>query len=165
MPEPVPRTAAPDDIAVETAAEVDADIRLAAMNLLARREHSLLELRNKLTRRFPEETSIDEQLSRLANEGLQSDLRFAESYARQRISRGYGPVRLREELRERGVSGSDFEMAMEGLEVDWFALAADVLNKKFGETAPEDMKEKGRCIRFMQYRGFTAEHYRRLLLS
>jgi regulatory protein len=142
-----------------------ADIRLAAMNLLARREHSVRELRNKLKRRFSDEAVevvIDEQISRLTEERLQSDARFAESYARQRAEKGYGPVRLREELRERGVSDADVEVALEELEMDWRALAARVLQKKFGTAAPVDIKERARRVRFMQYRGFSADHYRRL---
>jgi regulatory protein len=147
-----------------TEAEITpADVRLAAMNLLARREHSVRELRNKLKRRFTDDAMIDEQIARLTGENLQSNLRFSESYARQRVGRGYGPVRVREELRERGASGLDVAAAMEELQVDWFAVASEVALKKFGALAPGDIKEKARRARFMQYRGFTAEHYQKLL--
>jgi len=137
-----------------------ADIRLAAMHLLARREHSVRELRNKLKRRFSDDAVIDAQISRLTEERLQSDARFAESYARQRADRGYGPVRLREELRERGVSEADVDVALEELEMDWGSLAIRVIQKKFGTAAPADIKERARRVRFMQYRGFSADHYR-----
>lgn len=140
-----------------------ADIRLVAMNLLARREHSVRELRNKLQRRFPDDEKIDAQLSQLIVERLQCDVRFAQSYARQRISRGYGPVRLREELRERGVSAADVAAAMDEMEIDWCAVATDVMYKKFGLRDAIDLKEKARRVRFMQYRGFATEHYQRLL--
>ncbi|MDE0950137.1 MAG: regulatory protein RecX [Halioglobus sp.] len=150
-----------DDNATEAAATpTPADIRLAAMNLLARREHSVRELRNKLKRRFSDEAVIDEQISRLTLERLQSDARFAESYACQRADKGYGPVRLREELRERGVTEAEVDMALEELEVDWRVLATRVMQKKFGLDAPVDIKEKARRARFMQYRGFAMEHYR-----
>ena len=139
-----------------------ADIRLAAMNLLARREHSVRELRDKLKRRFPDDEKIDAQIARLIEERLQCDVRFAQSYARQRISRGYGPLRLREELRERGVSDTDVAAAMDELQIEWCAVATDVLYKKFGALAAIDLKEKARRARFMQYRGFTVEHYRPL---
>ena len=140
-----------------------ADVRLAAMNLLARREHSVRELRKKLKRRFVDDVMIDEQLARLSSENLQSNLRFAESYARQRVGRGYGPVRVQEELRERGASVADVAAAMRELEVDWGVVASEVMLKKFGVLAPVDIKEKARRARFMQYRGFTAEHYQKLL--
>jgi regulatory protein len=150
-----------DDDATEAAGTpTPADIRLAAMNLLARREHSVRELRNKLKRRFSDEAVIDEQISRLTLERLQSDARFAESYARQRADKGYGPVRLREELRERGVTEAEVDVALEELKVDWRVLATRVMQKKFGLDAAVDIKEKARRARFMQYRGFAVEHYR-----
>ena len=86
-------------------------------------------------------------------------MRFAEIYARQRISRGYGPVRLREELRERGISRADIAQLMEGLEIDWYEQASQVMSNKFGDLPPSDWKEEARRARFMQHRGFTVEHY------
>jgi regulatory protein len=149
----------PDQNSPGDAANDPVDIRSAAMDLLARREHSVRELRSKLLRRFPDAAGVEEQLSRLSSERLQSDVRFAASYARQRISRGYGPLRLREELRERGVSDADAATAIAELDVDWRAVAADVMHKKFGTRDAVDLKEKARRARFMQYRGFATEHY------
>jgi len=160
-PESVPTATMPDHDSSNPVEINPADIRLAAMNLLARREHSVRELRSKLKRRFPDNDKIDKQLSLLIAERLQSDVRFAQSYARQRIGRGYGPIRLLEELRERGVSEADVAAAMEEMEVDWCAVATDVMHRKFGTLTAIDLKEQARHYRFMQYRGFTAEHYQR----
>jgi regulatory protein len=137
-----------------------ADIRLAAMNLLARREHSTRELFRKLTARFGEPELVEEQIQRLTDERLQSDQRFAESFVRQRALRGKGPLRLRQEMRERGISDPDIERALTEADIDWQAVAADVLVKKFGSVKASDLKEKARRNRFMQYRGFGDEHYR-----
>ena len=139
-----------------------ADIRFAAMNFLARREHSLGELRSKLRRRFPDERQVETQLQKLVVEKLQSDQRFAESYARMRAGRGYGPARVRQDMREKGLSDRDIASAFEAAELDWDALAAKVLHKKFGTEAPADLKEKAKRMRFMQYRGFAADHYQGL---
>ena len=140
-----------------------ADIRRAAMDLLARREHSLRELRDKLKRRFPDDDLLIQELERLRDEHLQSDERFAQSFARQRVLRGQGPLRIRQEMRQRGLSDSEIALAMESLEVDWFELAAEVLEKKFGGIPADDMKDKARRMRFMQYRGFSMEHFQDLL--
>jgi len=164
----MPDTPLQENAAGGTAAEkydVAVDVRLAAMNLLARREHSLLELRAKLKRRFADESAVVEQLSRLVDENLQSDSRFAESYVRQRASGGFGPLRVREELRERGVSTPDIDAALEAGAIDWGELATAELRKKFGEGLPVDLKEKARQIRFMQYRGFSADHFPQLARS
>ena len=150
-----------------------ADVRLAAMNLLARREHSLRELRQKLRRRFSDGPLLEAELQRLADENLQSDQRFAESFARQRAGRGYGPQRVRQEMRDRGLSESDIAGAFERNALDWFALAEEVFRKKFNTPAaadtqesglqPPELKEKARRARFMQYRGFSTDHFRHLL--
>ena len=139
------------------------DIRLAAMNFLARREHSLSELRTKLRRRFTDERQVETQLQKLVVEKLQSDERFAESFARMRAGRGYGPARVRQDMREKGLSDGDIAGAFEAAELDWDAIAAQVMHKKFGTDAPADLKEKAKRIRFMQYRGFAADHYQRLI--
>jgi len=152
------QTNVPDDVSTGTATDPTA-IRHAAMNLLAHREHSRYELRTKLRRRFADAALVEEQLSRLAAEGLQADTRFAESYARQRSERGYGPVRVRAELRERGVSTEEVAGALEALAIDWCAVATTVLRKKFGASAVTDIKEQARRARFMHYRGFTKEHF------
>jgi regulatory protein len=140
-----------------------ADIRLAAMNLLARREHSLKELQQKLRRRFPDGELIEQVLQRLAEDNLQSDQRFAESFVRQRCARGYGPLRLRQEMREKGLSDSLVVTAFDQPELDWYAQAEDVFRKKFGEPCPVELKEKARRARFMQYRGFSGDHYQHLI--
>jgi len=100
---------------------------------------------------------------RLMAERLQSDVRFAASYARQRIGRGYGPLRLREELRQRGVSDADVAIALEEMAVDWCTVAAEVMRKRFGTEHARDLKEKGKRARFMQHRGFSADHFQQLL--
>ena len=155
----------PDDSeAAEAAPPTNpADVRLAAMNLLARREHSRWELLRKLRRRFADESVLATELQRLTDENLQSDERYAQSYAWQRSGRGYGPLRVRQEMRERGLSDSEIANAFDNEDFDWFALATDAFHKKFGEPGPVELKEKARRIRFMQYRGFNAEHYQHLV--
>ena len=156
---PAPRHA-PD----ETRAAVNpADIRLVAMNLLSRREHSLGELRQKLRRHCEDETQVETQLQKLVDENLQSDDRYAESFARQRAQRGYGPARVRQEMREKGVGDIAIARAFESAQLDWWALAEAAFRKKFGEPGRVDMKEKSRRIRFMQYRGFSTDHYQHLI--
>ena len=140
-----------------------ADIRYAAMNLLARREHSQAELRQKLRRRFAAEEMVRHEIERLNRENLQSDERFAESFARQRTGRGYGWSRLQQEMRTRGLSDTQINNAIKIVDVDWFALAEAVYRKKFGFQKPLDLKDKAKRARFMQYRGFSVEYYQQLL--
>lgn len=141
------------------------DIRVAAMDLLARREHTRRELQQKLLRRFKDPASIDEQLERLAQENLQSDERYAQSFVRSRSSRGYGPQRLRQQMREKGLKPEEVALAFEVADIDWYGVAEHVLRKKFGSIDSRDIKQLARCQRFMHYRGFSREHYQHLLES
>lgn len=139
------------------------DIRRSAMNLLARREHSRRELQAKLLSRFPDAQLVERELERLAEENLQDDTRFAESFVRQRVMRGYGPLRLRQEMAHKGLADGEVTAALRELAVDWRDVAAGVYRKKFGTTAPVDLKERARRARFMSYRGFAQEHFDELL--
>jgi regulatory protein len=126
--------------------------------LLARREHTREELRAKLRRSVDDEAAIESALAQLARERLQSDDRHAETYARQRAGRGYGPVRIARELRERGTSKEVISRAIDGLEeTDWLRLAREARAKRFGGAAPAGAVERARQMRFLEYRGFPAE--------
>ncbi|MFV0276055.1 MAG: regulatory protein RecX [Parahaliea sp.] len=138
-------------------------LRRAAMDLLARREHSRRELEQKLQRRFRQTEGIAGVLDQLAQESLQSDSRYLLGFVRQRILRGYGPLRLHQEMRQKGIAGEQLECALEALAVDWTQRALDVCRKKFGENPPQDLRERGRRQRFLQYRGFESEHIRACL--
>jgi regulatory protein len=157
LPDALVESEAAEEESTETGIN-PADVRIAAMNYLARREHSLEELRLKLRRRFDDEAIIEDQLQRLKEENLQSDERFVNSFVRQRAGRGIGPLRIRREARQKGISAEHLSLAMEEADVDWVSLAQEVLRKKFGEGAAEDIKERARRQRFMQYRGFSQEH-------
>jgi regulatory protein len=148
----------------ELAAINPADIRVAAMDLLARREHSRRELKQKLTKRFKDEGLVEEQLERLTEENLQSDARFAESFLRQRLSRGHGPIRIRQEMRQRGISDAEIGAAMEAETPNWYELAEHTFLRKFGSAPAGDIKEKARRSRFMQYRGFPLDYYQHLIV-
>lgn len=145
----------------DTPAHDASEAYAAAIGLLARREHSARELAAKLHSRGYASESVEVVLERLVVERLQSDERYAEVYLRQRSDKGYGPERIRAELRERGIDdtliSAQFRQAEEEGEIDWYALAAAAYAKKFSERPIEDIKERAKRQRFMQYRGFTHE--------
>jgi len=127
-----------------------------AMNLLARREHSVAELVTKLSIDF-EYDDIIIAINKLTEKNLQSDQRFAENYLRYRSQRGFGYQKIRQELKERGVDAGLISETCAESDIDWFALAADARCKRFGEQQPEDYKERAKQQRFLQSRGFTHE--------
>ncbi|MEO0364678.1 MAG: regulatory protein RecX [Pseudomonadota bacterium] len=132
--------------------------RERVMDALARREHAFDELFQKLCERGFDPDTVTEQLVRLRDEGLQSDARFAEAFVSSRFRQGKGPQRIRAELRGRGLGDSEIAEAFAAASHDWFKLAAEVRERKFGVVAPTEFSEKARQMRFLSYRGFSQEH-------
>lgn len=142
-----------------------AALREAAIRLLARREHGRRELADKLQRK---NAGVDpgvllQVLDELADEGLQSDRRFAESFSRQRAGKRYGPVRIRAELRQRGIDDGVVEAALAALDVDFFELAAEAYAQRYSRSgAPGDMRERARRHQALLRRGFAHDHLREI---
>lgn len=134
-------------------------MRDVAVAALARREHSRFELQQKLVAKGMERSSVTEALDALEAEGLLDDRRFAEAYSRFRVGRGYGPRRITDELRQRGVSDALIGREVESDAYDWAKLASAVRYKKF-KSKPDSFNELARQTRFMEYRGFSHEHIR-----
>jgi regulatory protein len=134
------------------------------MDLLARREHSVDELRSKLRARgFDDELAVAGELERLCAEGLLSDARFAEAYAHAHRLRGQGPLRIAAELRERAVPAEVIEACVDPLDRIWSELAQAARCKRFGSAIPQEFNERARQARFLRYRGFTEEQVRSAL--
>jgi regulatory protein len=133
------------------------------MDLLARREHSVAELRAKLIAREFDADEVDRAVARLAEEGLVSDERFAEAYVSSRVRKGQGPLRIRVELERRGVSSDFITTCLEQGDIDWDELARSVRVKKFGSVLIENYRDWARQARFLQYRGFTGDQISNVL--
>jgi regulatory protein len=138
-------------------------VRTAALAQLARRDFSRAELRERLLRKGCEPAVVDAVLGQLEAERLLSDARYVESAVRAHAGRGHGPVRVRVELRPRGLASPLIEEALRAAEVDWFALALQLRRRRFGAALPGDARERAKQARFLQYRGFTAEQIRAAL--
>jgi regulatory protein len=137
-------------------------LKSKALRMLATREHSRAELKRKLEAKAEEGDDVEAVLNRMAETGLQSDERFAESYVRSRASR-LGKSRLQYELVKRGVTEEQAGAALgEVLEADELTRAHGVWLKKFGQP-PSDRQDWARQARFLQSRGFSAEVIRKLL--
>ncbi|WP_231471460.1 regulatory protein RecX [Thioalkalivibrio sp. HK1] len=140
-----------------------ADIRRRALNLLARREHARAELERKLAAKGSPLDAIREVLDRIQSQGLLSEERFAERYAASRKERGYGPLRILDELRERGIGDDLAEGTVDLRAKDWFDLAATAHRRHFGEERPDNYPDWARRARFLERRGFIKDHIRAVL--
>jgi regulatory protein len=132
----------------------DADAYTRGLGLLSRREHSARELEAKLARKGHAKDEIGTAVARLREKRYQSDDRFGISIARARVAQGYGPARIRAELKSHGLSDAAVRAAIEATEADWPAVAAAQLRRRFGGRPPEDGEERGSRARFLLRRGF-----------
>ncbi|AXE62765.1 RecX family transcriptional regulator [Candidatus Thioglobus sp. NP1] len=116
--------------------------------MLMRREHSQLELLTKLQAKGFDISAINDSLLILIEQNYQSDERFSEAFILMRHNQGKGPLKIVSELKQRGINKFNLDI------FDWFKLAKEVRNKKFGDTPPQDFNDQAKQKRFLQSRGF-----------
>jgi regulatory protein len=146
-----------DDDAARAADPIAA--RAAAITLLARRDLPSGELRERLTQHGFAAEAAAAALAALTAEGALNDERYAHNYVAYQAGRSRGPIRIGADLRARGLPQELIETALEG-GPDWHAAAAVARARRFGKAAPASWREKARQARFLQYRGFSADHIR-----
>jgi regulatory protein len=108
------------------------DALAIATRALARREHSLRSLRERLLRAGVERDEADEALEELRRRGLLDDRRFADERARVLADRGKGDAAIRFDLEQAGVEGTLVEEALADLEPE--AERAATLVRRRGAT-------------------------------
>ena len=156
-------------------------LKARALQWLAQREHSRVELRRKLLRlarlrtaeRAADEDEdedakaadpaiqVDVLLDWLVANRYLSDARFIESRVNARAAR-YGNLRIRQEL---GQHGATLDAATaERLKGSELARAHALWQRKFGATGPtQEASERARQMRFLAGRGFSSDVIRRVI--
>jgi regulatory protein len=132
-------------------------INEVSIGLLSRREHSILELRRKLLRKSFTEDEIEQAIQRLLDNNLLSEERFTESYINMRKRKGYGPVRIAQELRERGIDSDFFEDYLDRNNTEWRVVMKQQYTKKYGDELAEEYAEKAKRAKYLQARGFPLD--------
>ena len=127
-------------------------IRLKIMDFLSRREHSSREILNKMSNRVESKEMLLDSIKELVDDGLLSDERFAESYFQSRKNKGYGPLRIRNELKQRGIGAKLFFTLSN--QVNWSKYALEALRKKINGDLPTEIKGVLKLKRFLNYRGY-----------
>jgi len=137
-------------------------VRAKALDLLVRREHSRLELRQKLILRGYPSECVEPVLEQLVEERLLDENRYAELYACARVDKGYGPLRIASELRERGVPEDSVAAALAELADDWLPTLRKLHRKRFKSCPPADATERMQQTRVLRQYGFTLDQIKRL---
>ena len=136
--------------------EFFASVYNKALDIISRREHSKHELKNKLLKKFDIPDLIDEVITKLIENNLINDSRYAQMYVLVRKRKGFGPKKIEFELMSRGINSSISSSAIEE-EGAWKEAAQKAFNKKFKNGASQDFKERNKQKSFLQNRGFTFE--------
>jgi len=129
------------------------EMRAFAYRLLGRREYSVFELTQRILRKWPGSVDVDELVDALVNENLVSDDRFAESFVRFRAQRFQGPLKIKADLRSRGVSDVLIERELGANSGNWSELAAQWLSRQV--SGKLDFAGKQKYYRRLTSRGFT----------
>ena len=135
------------------------------MRLLASREHSRAELRSKLALKSADANRLEQVLDALEANNSLSDERYVEQYVGFRKRKGFGPLRIRMELKRKGIDNAMISDWLDERNPEWMQLLESASRSKFGFSAPADFRERGKRARFLEYRGFPTELIRRFLWS
>ena len=184
---PAEKASEPLSLVVDPEKKEFNDVFARGLRLLAMREHSVKELTTKLLARFDgsqksdgsnatEDADITEEFDNtegpdrsqgfdviyaviddLLEKKYLSDERFTEVYIRSRCIRGFGPIKIKAELKSRGVSNHLIQDYLDPSAAIWFDNAKIEYQKKYVETSIKDYKAWAKRARFLQSRGFNME--------
>ena len=82
-------------------------------------------------------------LDRLIAEGSLDESRLAEVYVAERVRKGFGPLRIRRELNDKGLSDAAIEPHLAAMAGDWPQRLAEAHDRRFGPGAPADLARAG----------------------
>ena len=127
--------------------------RATAANIIGSRALSKQELTRRLVKKGNDASDAQAAADWLEDIGAVNDVQYAAALARHYGDRGYGPARVREELRRRGVDRSLWDEALEEL-----PEAAEVLDRLIQKKCRGDLsdpREKKRVSDALLRRGFS----------
>ena len=135
----------------------------AGADLIARREHSAKELKEKLMRKFSEQDA-ESAVERLCELGLVNDERFAQMYAKELFERkGMGKRRISYELALKGIDSGTIQTVTEEIFADDennIQRIVDIIEKKYYNIGTDE-KVRRRAWAALQRLGYSYDEIRR----
>jgi regulatory protein len=146
---------------------VSNDTYLAALKMLARRELSEAQLRQRLTRREHDAAAIEQTLTRLKSDRSLDDERVAGAIARSETNlKKRGRYRVTRQIEAAGIATSIAKRVVDETfaAIDGDALLAQALGRRLrGRTRIEDDREFQRLYRYLVAQGFEPDRVLALL--
>ncbi len=132
-------------------------LRATALAWLGRQEYSEAKFRRKLAQAEASDEQIELVVAEFIANNWLSEQRYCEAFVRSRIRKGQGWLRICNDGRVQGLDEKTLKQALNDSQTDWFELARETYQKRYAPSDKLEMKEKAKRLRFMQYRGFSAE--------
>jgi regulatory protein len=129
-------------------------LKQKAVKLLARREHSYLELVQKLKTLTTNDNIIYIALDELVRKQYQSDKRYIEVYLANKIHK-YGLFKLEADLITKTGNRKLVKEIIKSLDHDEYNTAYQLLVKKFKNNLHTDKQSKLKYSRYLHNRGFN----------
>jgi regulatory protein len=105
---------------------------------------------------------VGQVIQNLIDDGLQSDDRFAAAFTRMRLNQGKGSLKVKLELKQKGISSRLIDTYVNAENDQWQQALESLIQRRFAGHLSTDLREKARQLRFLQSRGFTLEQIRRV---
>ena len=130
-----------------------------ALRYLGYRARSVAEVRNYLRLRGGTDAVVDATIDKLRGFNVIDDETFARNWALSRAqSQGYGPRRIEQELKTKGVVDSVIRAVVKELfdQEDEENRARKILEKNFSGENFQEPRTLRRAVAFLQRRGYSA---------
>lgn len=142
---------------------VEKTLYYKAVQLLAQRSHSTVELKQKLviyaSKKYDNLDSLSKHIEAVINHCLShhwlDDQDYINQYIDIRARKGYGKHRIVMELKQKGLDSSLISSLIHQKEIDWVQLAYRQVKKKCNSFKNADTQQKVKIRQFLLYRGFS----------
>ncbi len=124
-----------------------------AVKLLSVSDRSEKELRERLCRKGFDESEAEEAIDFCKEYGYIEDSRYAEHFVNDAVNlKKWGSVRIKAELRKKGVDEEFFEALLE--ELPEYETLVSEMKRRFGSEDMKDQKVRNRIFGYFARRGY-----------
>ena len=128
-----------------------------ALNYLSRRDYSAAELKRRLLHQGGDAVAVDQVLAWCKTENYLNEQRYLQMLVSSRANKGYGLNYIVQQCKLQNINQQQVVNCAAELRIDWFALALQQYQKKYGDSAVTEYKERLKRMAYLQRRGFNCE--------
>ncbi len=135
-----------------------------AMNYLRYKDHTIFEVETHLKQKEYDLQEVKECIEFLKESHFVDDARYCEAYFRYALGKGKGPLRLRNELLQKGVQEEDLQRCMEE-NLDQNTIFSNAMKQveKLTANSEVDSKLLAKVGRRLSYLGYPTDLIYRIL--